>query len=242
MTTSRHYSRSPIVEAIVAFQVELPESVKVADLESCQDRAYPGKKVLDCPTDSDEMDTEGSTPAGARSRGFLFSSADGKQLYQARSDGFTMHRLAPYEGWECFRDEARRLWAVYRRIARPRKLARVAVRTINRLDLPLPVVEMKDYLRTSPEVSPDLPQGLAGFFMQLNIPQPDVGSTLLLRETIVPPPAPGVASVVLDIDLFRIEVIPSGDAAMWTFIDSLRTRRNEIFEACITDRTRERIQ
>ena len=50
-----------------------------------------------------------------------------KQLVQARANGFTAHRLAPYEGWETFRHEARRLWDVYRQTVRP-KVARVAVR------------------------------------------------------------------------------------------------------------------
>jgi uncharacterized protein (TIGR04255 family) len=242
MTTSRHYSRSPITEAIIDFQVELPEGVGLADLERCQDSTYPGKKTLAVPVGPIEPGKEVSTSATSRRGGFLFATADEKQLFQARFNGFTMHRLAPYEGWEPFRDEVRRLWGIYRQTTRPQKVARLAVRYINRLDLPLPLVRMNEYLRTSPEVSPDLPQELAEFFMQLHIPQRDIKSTLLLRETVVPPPAPGVASVVLDIDLFRSDEIPSDDAGIWAFIESLRARKNDIFEACITDRTREVIQ
>jgi uncharacterized protein (TIGR04255 family) len=228
MATARHYSRSPITEAIIDFQVELPEGVGLSDLERCQDAAYPGKKAL---TDA--------TATASRPVGFLFTSADGKQLSQARVQGFTMHRLAPYQGWQPFRDEARRLWDVYRQAVRPRQVTRLAVRFIHRLDLPLPVGELRDYLRTSPELSPELPQGLAGFFLQLNIPQQDSKSTLLLRELVVPPATPEVASVVLDIDLLRTHEIPANDAGMWALIDSFRDRKNEVFEACITDRTRE---
>lgn len=240
MTTSRHYSRTPITEAIIDFQVELPDGVGLSDLERCQDAAYPCKKAL--PVSVGPTELEVATSATSRQVGFLFASADEKQVFQARSDGFTMHRLAPYEGWEPFRDEARRLWDLYRQTARPRKVARVAVRYINRLDLPVPLVEMKDYLRTCPEVSPDLPQGLEEFFMQLNIPQRDIKSTLLLRETVVPAPPSGVASVVLDIDLFRSDGIPPDDAGIWACLETLRARKNEIFEACITNRTREVIQ
>jgi uncharacterized protein (TIGR04255 family) len=76
-------------------------------------------------------------------------------------DGFAMSRLAPYENWNAVRDEARRLWDIYRSIAKPSKLIRLAVRYINRIDMPLPLGDFKDYLRTVPDVSPDLPQGLA---------------------------------------------------------------------------------
>jgi uncharacterized protein (TIGR04255 family) len=242
MTTSRHYSRAPITEAIIDFQVELPEGVGLADLERCQDVAYAGKKELT--TQFVDAESGREVPMLARSRqvGFLFTSADEKQLFQARSNGFTVHRLAPYEGWGPFRDEARRLWDLYCQRVRPRKVGRVAVRYVNRLDLPSPVKEMKDYLRTFPEVAPGLPQELAGFSMQLLIPQQDIQATLALREMAVPPAAPGVESVILDIDLFRTEGIPSDDAWLWAFIESLRARKNEIFEACITDRTREVIQ
>ena len=243
MTTSRRYTRAPITEAIIDFQVDPLEGVELADLERCQDAAYPGKKALSVVVDNPDFGEDDSTTSTSRQvAGFLFTSADAKQLFQARFAGFSMHRLAPYKGWEPFRDEARRLWNIYRQTAQPRKVTRVAVRYINRLDLPLPVLEMKDYLRTSPEVSPDLPQRLEEFFMQLTIPQRDIKSTLLLREMAVPPEAPGVASVVLDIDLFRSDEIPPDDAGIWALLERLRARKSAIFEACITDRTREVIQ
>src|SRR5207249_4682207 len=96
----------------------------------------------------------------------------------------------PYDSWEAFRAEARRLWKTYRDVARPAKIDRMAVRYVNRLDLPADLRDFKDYLRTVPEVSGDLPQALAGFFLQLNIPQPDLGCTLLLNEAIIEPTRP----------------------------------------------------
>ena len=240
--TTRHYSRPPIVEAIIDFQVKLPEGVATADLERCQDAAYSDRKALNVTVDGVDFGREGSTVKTSRHVGFLFTSSDEKQLFQARRDGFTVHRLAPYLGWELFRDEARRVWDIYCRVARPQRVKRVAVRYLNQLHLPLPIAEITDFLRTFPEVSPELPQALAGFAMELNIPLPDIKSTLLLRERVNPPAVPGMASVVLDIDLFRSDEIPPDDAGVWAFIETLRARKNAIFEACITNRVREAIQ
>lgn len=239
MTISRHYSRSPITEAILDFQVELTEGVELSNLERCQDKGYPIKKTLTLSPAPGGFGGETPTPATLRRVGFLFASADEKQLFQARRDGFTMHRLAPYQGWEPFREEARRLWDIYRRMGRLRKVRRVALRYVNQLDLPLPIGEIKEFLQTFPEVAPDLPQALAGFGMELNVPLPDIKSTLLLRERVVPPATPKVASVVLDIDLFRSDEIPSDDAKVWAFLETLHIRKNAVFEACITDRVRE---
>ena len=68
--------------------------------------------------------------------GFIFTSADKKQVFQARIDGFTFNRLKPYDKWETFRDEALRLWQLYRELVSP-DIVRVALRYINKFDIPL---------------------------------------------------------------------------------------------------------
>ena len=65
------------------------------------------------------------------------------------------------------------------------------------------VKDFKDYLRTLPEVSPEMDQGLSNFFMKLQIPRPEIKSTLVIQEAIIPPPNPSVVSILLDIDLYR---------------------------------------
>ena len=174
--------------------------------------------------------------------GYLFKSGDERQVFQGRLDGFTMSRLAPYECWETFRDEARRLWNVYRGAVSPQRVVRVAVRYTNRIDIPLPLRDFKDYLRTVPEVSTDLPQGLAGYFMRLDIPMEDIKSRCLLNEAIIEPAAPNVVSVVVDIDVLRTEALPTEEDEIWRFIEELRVKKNSVFEACITDKARELFQ
>jgi uncharacterized protein (TIGR04255 family) len=242
MPTSGHYSRAPITEAIIDFQVELPEGAALSDLERCQDAAYPNKTAL--PVRDDGQDPGTADPAATAPRrlgGFLFAGADARQLYQARFAGFTMHRLAPYEGWGPFRDEARRLWDLYRQAARPRRVMRVAVRHVNRFDLPGACVELKDYLKTSPEVPSGLLQPLAGFLMQLIVPQPDIKGTLRLTEATAPA-SPDTSPVVLDIDLFRTDDLPPDEEGMWALLDDLHRRNDEVFEACLTEKSRELIR
>jgi uncharacterized protein (TIGR04255 family) len=89
-----------------------------------------------------------------------------------------------------------------------------------------------------PEVSPDLPQGLSDYFMQLQIPQEDLEGMLVLNETLMPPPEDNVVSVLLDIDLFCEVNFPGDKNAQWDLLEQLRVRKNEVFEACITDSTR----
>ena len=117
-------------------------------------------------------------------------------------------------------------------------ITRLALRYINRLDLPLPLRDLKDYLRTVPEISPNMTQELSGYFMQLQLPQADLDAILVLSQTLIPPPEPNIVSVVLDFDLFFKDNVPSEDRDIWKQFEVLRTRKNKVFEACITDKTR----
>ena len=101
---------------------------------------------------------------------------------------------------------------------------------------------MKEYFLTSPELSPGLPQQMAGFFMQVRLPQEDIAAMLVLNQTIVPPPDSESTSIILDLDLFRDQDVPQEDEAIWGYFAVLHARKNQIFEACITDRTREIFQ
>jgi uncharacterized protein (TIGR04255 family) len=83
---------------------------------------------------------------------------------------------------------------------------------------------------------------MVGFFMQASLWHDDIKCISLLNETLVEPPRSGIVAVILDIDLFRTEDIPQEDADIWRLFETLHERKNEVFEACITDRTRELIQ
>lgn len=245
MQPLRHYTNPSITEALIDLRAEISSEVTLSTLKDVQrsvELEYPVcQQVMALqgefqPGEGESL--EAKAKASQSYLGYRFSSSDGKQLFQARFDGFTFNRLAPYDRWETFRDEARRLWRIYWAAVNPKIVRRIAVRYINRLDLPLPLNDFKDYLRTVPEISPDLPQGLRDYFMQIQIPQDDLNGMLVLNQAIIPPFSDNVVSVVLDIDLYSDVELSANEDAYWEFLEQLRIRKNEIFEACITDSTR----
>lgn len=242
MGESRRYRRAPITEAVIEFRVEIPQGVglgTLARVQASEKQRYPVRQ------DRWQGKASFSSAAGAsvsqKTTGYAFLSQDKRQVFQARTDGFSFSRLAPYDRWETFRDEARRLWDIYRSVVHPKGVRRIGVRYINRLDLPVPIRDFADYLRTVPQVSPDLPQGLNGFFMQVQIPQPDLQAALVLNQAMMPPENPKVVSIILDIDLYREESIPERDDEVWSVVEEFRSRKNAVFEACVTAATRELI-
>ena len=171
--TGKHYPKAPITEAVIDLRVELPPDVPAGALDQAhkgEETRYPIVEPLTSNVWQMVPGPQASASASSTPTGFLFRSADKKQIYQSRLDGFTMSCLAPYGRWEEFCSEGRRLWDIYRSVAQPSKVVRAAVRYINRINIPLPVNDFGDYLRTVPQVSSDLPQGLSGYFMQLMLP------------------------------------------------------------------------
>ena len=242
MESARHYKNAPITEALIDIRVELPPEIGIDELRRAYtglESDYPQSGELNVSTAAMQFGTQVAVSASSRRVGFWFKSTDGKQIVQARRDGFTLSRLAPYDRWSTFQAEARRVWTQYRAVVTPTRIERLAVRYINRIDIPLPLRDFKEYLRTSPDVSADLPQELTGYFMRLAIPQEDIKCLCLLNEAIIAPASPNVVSVVLDIDVFRNSDLPTDEDDVWSFIDELGGRKNQIFEACITDKARE---
>lgn len=245
MDMETQYSNAPIMEAILDIQVEASKDVSLTSLANCQNTLYaeyPTKRVIKTPITHLETGPQVAGATGTQDLGFAFISNDGKQLFQVRPNGFTVNRLAPYSGWKNFSHEAVRLWNIYRGEAKPGQITRIALRFINRIDIPTSQVELKDYFHTLPEIARGLPQSMAGFFMQILLPLEDVKAFVNIVETIVDPPQPGMVSVLLDLDLFRNTNLPDSEEGIWSLFEGLRVKKNAVFDSCITEKTKELIR
>lgn len=243
-----HYNKAPITEALIDIRVELASALRFEDLQAVRKHVssdYPREETHNRGEAILQFGPSVQASAQQKPWGFIFRNETSTQVLQIRLDGFTLSRLEPYEDFEHLRDEARRLWGIYRELVRPRKVTRVAVRYINQLNLPGVRVEPEDYLKTFPRLSADLPkelQDFGPFLMSLRVPQPDLGGLLIINEAGIPPKKPETVSIILDLDL-SVENPAVGDdeERLWSLFQKLRERKNLYFEACITDKTRELI-
>lgn len=251
MTERVHYSNAPIKEALIDLRITHAEAFSVEDLEKIgeaiadrypsQEPMYLHSGLIAFQQPEDPVQVEATNQHG----GFIFTSQNKQQILQARIDGFTFSTLAPYDRWESFRDEARRLWDIYRAAVNPEGITRAAMRYINELDIAALVgdpinFELKDVLNVYPEAPDDWL--IQNFFMQLQMKQEDLDCWLVLNEAPVWHADEGTALLQLDLDLFRDQSEEpwraDDDTEVWGFLERLHIRKNEVFEASITDRTR----
>jgi len=234
----KHLPNAPITEALLDIQVELPPDITIESLRDVHDRIRE-----QYPTRRERIDFQARFDPGARSvsmeavrnTGFFCRSADERQVMQARIDGFAFSRLPPYDRWEGLRDEAKKLWQVYSEVAQPLRITRLALRYINRLELPQRA-RLEDYVTTFPKLSEAYPQDVSGLFMRVVT---DRGlDRVIISEALEEQSADQHRMpLILDIDAFRTVDMPiQAEANAWTVLEELRVLKNDVFFGSITAR------
>lgn len=236
------FPNAPITEALLDVRANLPAGASLETLATYHDRIkshYPYKRERQRWQIGHEM-KPGSPPSvlgpTGGPDGYIFESQDKKQVVQARLDGFTFNKLKPYDRWESLRDEAMQLWGQFVEVAKPIGIGRLALRYINRIEIPLPVGDLKEYIITGPEIARDLPQGLANFFMRLMIPSIDARAVAIVTLTMeAPTTMEGPLPIIFDIDAFREESLEPESGEISKTLEYLHEFKNNIFFGSITE-------
>lgn len=245
MRSDKHYSKAPIIEAIIDLRCEFtgePSPEHLGRVQELMESDFPLREELM------EFKAELAPATGLTSEqkaiGFRLLTKERTKIAGIGIEGFTFSWLAPYDRWDSLREEAFRLWTLYRSVTNPVRINRVGVRFINRLDFPRSDgegVELDQYLRTAPRIAPELPQRLESFFLRFQLALAgEPMANVTITETGVAPASPDVVSVILDIDAFA-RSLRATSKDEWEIIERLRHEKNFAFESCITDATRKLI-
>jgi uncharacterized protein (TIGR04255 family) len=247
MKTYTTFPKAPIVEAVLDIQVEPAEGMNMEQIGTFFDHVkgrYPekelrakGSAVIRISPQGPSMDEPSVQPVG-----HMYRSSEEKKAVQVRIDGYTFNKFNPYESWGTFSAEARELWRLYVETAKPNRLKRLALRYINRIEIPLPIRDFKDYLLTIPEIAPNLPQSLADFIMRLVVPNPEIEATAVINVVMDQSSSAKMLPIIFDIDVFKITNHPGNSEDIWHDFDQLRVFKNEIFFNSITDKAKELFQ
>lgn len=242
---SRHLARAPITEAVIDFRVQLSEGFSIRGFEPAIARlvqSYPGRaaiKTVHATVGLGETSARSDVKEGEL--GVLIKTADAKSLAQFRTNGFTFNRLEPYTGWEEVFSETIRLWKEYVEVAKPIAVLRLAARYINRLKLPLPIEDLREYLTEPPRVPDGLPQRLKGYLTRIVIHDSARGHSAIVTQSFEPNPTdPERAIILLDIDAFQeVHLKPSESDEIHRVLAGIHDFKNEIFFKSITQKASE---
>ena len=243
-----HLGKAPIVEALVDLRVQAKAGTGLGQIETfagkVRDR-YPTVKpihqviahfqVQPLPPDQPQQSVSQTQT------GYRLESADGKHVLQAGTNSFTLSRLAPYEDWDALLAETREMWDIYATVAAPEIVERVAVRYINRIELPLPILDFGKYLTAPPAVPKGLPDSVSEYFSRVVINDPRSNAAIIFSQAFEPidPARNHVLPVIIDIDVFKQGLFTLRGNDHWELLSEFRALKNTAFFASLTDDTLE---
>lgn len=249
MSSVPTYTKPPVTEALIDIRIDPLPVTQMSILESLHEKLrgeYPNKKPQKQWEGIWEVreDTMAATQKAHGTIGYFFESKAKKRIIQYRLDGFTCNFLKPdpheaWPGWESLRDEARRTWDIYAKALEVQMITRIAVRYINRIVIPAPVVQLSDYLTTPPDVPKDFEyQNVNNFLSRVTVGIPDLNASALITQAPAREPSSEVV-LLLDIDIFRNQRVSLHPQIIWQTLDRFREIKNSIFEKSLKPRAKE---
>ncbi|MGH7272264.1 MAG: TIGR04255 family protein [Polyangiaceae bacterium] len=239
-----HLLNAPITEALIDLRIDPPFESPDA-LAPVRDRLkdeFPEtRNIIQVQgTLSVSADLSASVPPSSverRDYGYAMWTADQRRVVQVRTDGFSFSHLKPYGDWAALRADARKAWE---RFATQARVVRCAVRYVNRIELAHPFAPFEDFFLTFPAIGRSLPQGIAGMYSRVVLPEPP--ATIVVTQALdhVVMAEKVIVSDILDIDVFvEGKVFASNGEELWEQVDQLRELKNRVFFGSLTSKALE---
>ncbi len=237
-----NYLNSPIREAIFDIKVDKINTNQVEDLLVLEEHIKTNFPVVNSKKNiifqfSPEKNTESQTQTNIS--GYIFSSKDKKKQLQVDFNGITLNILKPYKNWETHFEDFLEIWEIYNRLFAPNNVVRLGTRYINRIEIPFPFTSFQEYISNMPPIPACLPQLFTSFFMQIQVPceENSQDKNAIISETIEPI-SNNILPFILDIDVFQELNLSKTTENITEIFNAFRKIKNNIFEDCITDKTK----
>jgi len=167
-------------------------------------------------------------------QGLDITSTDQKYISKFNMNFFSLSRLAPYENWDRFKDEMKRLWNIHYKLAVPLEIQRLGVRFINRIEIPDESVHLRDYFQGFSSGIPAIKLDLNGFLHHDIFTVPNYSYMMNIIKTIQPKTPTNNRALILDIDVFTQQPIEANDDIIDKKLSDLHWLKNKIFFSIIT--------
>lgn len=241
--TDRRYRAAPIIDAIIELRFE--------DALGDVDRERVSKKLAERYPLAEEG-TQHEILVNVQPTGVTIQTPvqerltkrrgiDKPHIVQIGNHVFDVGTGAPYTCWQDLFDRFVNDWATAKRVWKYRRIQRIGVRYVNRIDLGPNEKNLIDYerylnLRISlPETFPPTSAYDLGFQSTIE----DIKCGVTVRSGTAPQAVPGKASFTLDIDVWRQVDVPQKDADVIELLGGMRKAKNELFETFITPEARD---
>lgn len=172
--------------------------------------------------------------------GVQFISKDKKKNLVIGKDRFTCEMHGNYSGWEEFSTEARKLWELFQDELSGIQLTGLSLRYVNRINLPDNFNDISDYFTTFIQ-STSGEHMLNTFQLKYTATEPENNMTIHVGH-VLEPPIEGNYPYLFDIDVIYTSDIQNDSKTIWKFFDTLRIKKNYIFNDGLTEKSKNLIR
>ncbi|MGH9542757.1 MAG: TIGR04255 family protein [Terriglobales bacterium] len=232
----QHLKRAPIEEAIIELRVQPAVGLafeQLAPLVEELGQSYPVRETLRSLSATLHIGREPLLPEQEdRQLGWVLHSSDKCQVVRITAESFSFSRLRPYTDWNQVSSEARRVWALYVRVAEPLQVTRLGTRYVNRESLPNGIAPGR-VLEEPPKVPPPAPSSIQRFVALVELRDAETTANATVIQAMEPTQAG--TNVFLDIDAYRIVTLSPQSPEIPLVLETLRQLKNRIFFASVTE-------
>lgn len=245
--TQMHYPFPPITEAVIEFVFENEVEYKVLEKLSTKLAArYPnenmeiGRSIEIAIDESGKLDPQ-AVKVEEDDRLIRRSNEDENEVLILAKDRMVVSRFPVYDGWESLIQRAKDDWSEAKSLWGYRKISRIGVRFINRIDLPFEDGEISPskyfniYFTFPREFGP---MGASSWRSEHSVEE--LKAILILTVARVDSPLPKHMALALDIDLVKTLDPPQKDGDIFSYLEQARIFKNMVFEKSITEETRKK--
>ena len=242
MAQPRSLNHPPIVEALVDLRASVPGDFEMFDALADELKGeFPTKEQrrhLEAKIEIRDGKLVQQRVDSSAFGGVRLANVDQTIYAQFRPDGFTLNNMKAYVGGDHLIDKALTLWELLVRRTMPEAVSRVALRYVNRLELPLKSGdEFTRYLTSTPDLPEGAPQRISQFLSRIVGHDAQRQATAVVIQQLKEQQGGQPVVLTVDVDVFRSGTFPVDSAALREILDSLRMLKNETFFSLITDET-----
>lgn len=234
------YPSPPIVEAMV--QMRFADELKKTIYKKVLKRLKANyENELSVPMVNGNVDFQNRQAAFVETEPQMrLSSGDETDVLVVQANALTWSRLAPYQGWAAQLARVRRDFEIVNEIAGYKKIERLGVRYINRIDVPLSYARLahyEDFIRVQLTI-PDFLQPHGNYAWRFERLFAELGMVAIVQSMSAIPVIPNTEPFIVDIDIVSSADIPAKADDIFAKLETMRTLKNDIFELSITDKAR----
>lgn len=236
-----NYINPPVVEAVCEFRLapETPWDPTIPGLlyERVKDE-FPNREQRLIQQLQVEQTPQGLQQKLTTTERAVLLSGDRKVFIQVGQHLLAINALKPYPTWSGFKPRVERVFRALIEVVAIQKIQRIGLRYINRIEVPARPVDLDEYLEFRLHLGSKLPQNMASLTLGCVLELSDGRDSCRIQLTDAVAEESTFYAFLLDLDYFtnQPELIRPQEALIW--VDDAHQRLEEIFEGCLTDKTR----